>query len=84
MAHYDCSNCGASMGISFGMCESCTPRAVTEAELTEKVAWTEAEQEWRRATDSLRKEFLLRRTAAAREEAKRVWNHHAPEHLRKS
>ena len=24
MAHYDCRDCGASMGIAFGYCEECT------------------------------------------------------------
>jgi hypothetical protein len=26
MAHYDCSNCGAHLGIDFGSCHRCTPR----------------------------------------------------------
>ena len=26
MAHYECSNCGASMGIDFGFCKNCTPK----------------------------------------------------------
>ncbi len=26
MAHYDCTNCGYSMGIDFGSCENCTPK----------------------------------------------------------
>ena len=25
MAHYDCSNCGESMGIAWGSCSTCTP-----------------------------------------------------------
>ena len=25
MTHYDCSNCGESMGIGFGYCSACTP-----------------------------------------------------------
>jgi predicted ATP-dependent serine protease len=26
MAHYDCSNCGHTLGVSFGICERCTPK----------------------------------------------------------
>jgi len=26
MSHYDCNDCGASMGISFGYCNNCTPK----------------------------------------------------------
>jgi len=26
MAHYDCKNCGHTLGVSFGICENCTPK----------------------------------------------------------
>jgi predicted ATP-dependent serine protease len=32
MAHYDCGDCGASMGIAYGSCDECTPRWVKEAQ----------------------------------------------------
>jgi hypothetical protein len=31
MAHYDCNDCGASMGISYGLCPDCTPDDVRKA-----------------------------------------------------
>lgn len=47
MAHYDCSNCGASMGLYFGECRSCTPPEYHE--LTKKIALVNlaAEEAWK-------------------------------------
>ncbi len=28
MSHYDCKDCGATMGIGYGLCSSCTPPEV--------------------------------------------------------
>lgn len=30
MSHYDCRNCGATMGVDIGSCESCTPQIYFE------------------------------------------------------
>ena len=32
MGHYDCSACGAHLGIDYGICEACTPSTVLELE----------------------------------------------------
>lgn len=46
MAHYDCSNCGESMGICFGSCSSCTPKEYHDLErsMAELRSW--AENRW--------------------------------------
>lgn len=36
MAHYDCSNCGAHMGIGFGYCRECTPKEYRELDSLHK------------------------------------------------
>lgn len=32
MSHYDCDNCGATMGIAFGSCNNCTPKEYFQLE----------------------------------------------------
>lgn len=83
MAHYDCSNCGESLGIGFGKCLACTPLEVFEAETQLRNAHLEAEAEWNAAVRQLRDEFLVRRTAAARANYQATWNRHAPERLKR-
>ena len=38
MGHYDCKDCGASLGLHFGVCTNCTPKELLDerAELKEK------------------------------------------------
>ncbi len=46
MAHYDCSDCGASMGIAYGDCGECTPlwvfMAKKEYDKAREQMWKEA------------------------------------------
>jgi len=32
MSHYDCTDCGTSMGIAYGVCDKCTPQCVKDAQ----------------------------------------------------
>ena len=36
MSHYDCTNCGATEGIAYGICESCTPKKVLDVKKNER------------------------------------------------
>lgn len=54
MAHYDCSDCGASMGIGYGYCTECTPKEVFEADRALKEARKRAEREWEISQSNLR------------------------------
>ena len=42
MAHYDCDNCGYSMGNAYGYCSNCTPDWVIEAKKKYKKVVTNA------------------------------------------
>ena len=44
MAHYDCKNCGAHLGIDYGECEECTPKEVFKLEKQLTTAKIEAEE----------------------------------------
>lgn len=74
MAHYDCSNCGASMGINFGMCNSCTPKEIFDADKKLQRANIEAVQRWDDLVRELRHSTIESWTRAAREERERVYD----------
>ena len=58
MAHYDCSDCGSSMGIAFGYCNSCTPKEYKDAQHELNKIAAEAEVEWSNQTYLLKRQFL--------------------------
>ena len=58
MAHYDCKNCGHTLGVAFGICERCTPKEYFElqnniAQLKEK-----AREKWDKGRDKFIDEYL--------------------------
>lgn len=89
MAHYDCSNCGESMGIAFGMCTSCTPPSIKKLEIKYNAAYANAEAAWNQKiaeiTERLeraREIFISQEVQKARIDFLEEWNKHAPDHLR--
>lgn len=65
MAHYDCSNCGASMGIHFGECRSCTPpeyheiiRSIAKVKTAASNAWEQNIAEEMKALEARRNAFV--------------------------
>ena len=46
MAHYDCSNCGESMGIAFGICKDCTPPEYFQLEIELRCVSSSVEAEY--------------------------------------
>ena len=67
MAHYDCTNCGDSFGISYGICTKCTPKSVFEAESRLNSAYHQAKIDWDSAVAEIRKEWIAKRTQLERE-----------------
>jgi|TARA_R110000796_G_scaffold37271_6_gene94032 predicted ATP-dependent serine protease len=47
MAHYDCTNCGHTLGISFGRCEACTPQRYFDLQNELKDIADAAVEAWR-------------------------------------
>ena len=37
MSHYDCTNCGATEGIAYGICEFCTPKEILDSKKKDKI-----------------------------------------------
>jgi len=58
MAHYDCTNCGARMGIAYGICTSCTPKKVFEKEERKKQLRISAERTWSAKVQKKRLKFI--------------------------
>lgn len=63
MAHYDCSNCGASMGIGFGYCTSCTPKEYHDLNRAIGELQTQAEAKWLAHSKAEMEALLARRDA---------------------
>jgi predicted ATP-dependent serine protease len=59
MAHYDCSNCGASYGIDWGYCSSCTPKEVLVAKENLAMAQEKANKKWKKKMRDERAAFIL-------------------------
>jgi predicted ATP-dependent serine protease len=62
MAHYDCSDCGASMGVGYGICTACTPQEVLEAGKRLQLAVDDARQEFRKRQQRLEHKFVEEKT----------------------
>ena len=58
MAHYDCDNCGARMGISFGLCNSCTPTEFLLLQAQTRDIYCSAERAWDEYIDEQRNAFI--------------------------
>lgn len=58
MAHYDCTNCGESMGICWGLCKRCTPKEYLDAAAEFRMIRAKAEQEWDDIHSSQKKAFI--------------------------
>jgi len=62
MSHYDCSDCGAFRGISFGYCKNCTPQEYFDIkeELKDIIYETEIKvnKHFRKQRDKLYSEIL--------------------------
>jgi len=94
MAHYDCADCGASMGIGYGTCRECTPTEVFDAQEELRQAAQKAEVEWEKSVsclgftqqiekikkeqDQAREAFLEPMLKDIRKKAKDLYNKHHP------
>lgn len=58
MAHYDCTNCGSTEGIAFGLCSSCTPAEYFEVQKQIKNICYQADQEWNKHISLVKQQFL--------------------------
>ncbi len=76
MAHYDCSNCGAHMGVCFGSCEECTPKEVFEANRKYNSQYHDAVSAWDKLIEKERAKFIAVRTAKAKAEVNRLYKKH--------
>ena len=59
MAHYDCSDCGASMGIAYGICKECTPDWYFKKEREDRHLRHEAARQWDVRMDATKEAFIL-------------------------
>ncbi len=81
MAHYDCKNCGASFGIAYGYCNSCTHQSVIEAKKTLEQATEKAKHKWERETADERQKFIAEETAMARAKYHSLYNNFRPKNV---
>jgi len=58
MSHYDCKNCGHSFGISWGMCEACTPPEYVDLGREIKKIKESAKDAWGVHSEISRKKFM--------------------------
>jgi len=89
MAHYECRDCGAHLGIAYGKCDSCTPQTVRTLEARLSQARYLAEMEFERKNAALyqtlkdaKKVFISTATAELQTEYERVYAENHPRNKR--
>lgn len=58
MSHYDCTHCGHTMGIAFGLCKNCTPAEYFALQAKRAQLFCEAERAWDRKVAEERNKFI--------------------------
>lgn len=84
MAHYDCTDCGNSMGIAYGICSNCTPKIVREKEEEFKNAVNKASHEFyqmvgnslRRKIEEKEQKYIDKKVGKLRSEFKSLFEYH--------
>lgn len=82
MAHYDCDDCGSSLGIAYGHCDNCTPKIVKELNNEYIYQRRIAETEFDSIMKRKKEEFIEDRTRDIREEYKKEYEKHHPRQRR--
>jgi len=72
MAHYDCKECGHTLGIDWGVCTNCTPDEYFELMKCVKKIYAEAVAEWDKASLWQRETFIAQYVKANDEEGHQV------------
>lgn len=78
MSHYDCRDCGATEGIAYGICESCTPAEVFEAKHRYRNACAIARQEFDDSLNDLRLAYIQEKTADLEKTYEELYERHKP------
>jgi len=78
MSHYECSDCGYSMGVSYGFCSNCTPKEVLEAGVRLKDAEKVAEAQWDEEMKDLKQRFIKDETDSLKKVYEILFNIHSP------
>lgn len=73
MAHYDCSNCGKRMGLSFGECGACTPVAHGETIKAISHIYNELAGEWDKSPSAIKGREKVDAAQLALETKRRKW-----------
>lgn len=78
MAHYDCDNCGAYMGIGYGYCDKCTPREVLDAKSKLESAKESAGRKYERLLIDSRYNFIKQETIVEEQKYKELYEKYKP------
>ena len=78
MAHYDCRDCGASMGIAYGICATCTPSAVYKSKADLRGARERAAATYDDEHEEERDRYIENRVSAYAEIYQKLYDSNKP------
>jgi len=78
MAHYDCSDCGASCGIAYGYCTSCTPQEVIKAKKELDSAYKEAQRLWDKKHKKQKDLFIQNYVKSCKKHYEKLYDKYKP------
>lgn len=78
MSHYECTDCGYPMGISYGECERCTPEEVKKVIKELECARDDAEVAFDKKYKKVKEKFIKEYIADTKKKHDKLFKAHKP------